>query len=194
MATIARGRGIVSVALCALAAHAVLYGSFSPGGAMHGYFGWYEPLVAGLTGLAVLAVGALVLAAALGHGRSRLRAVLPAPSATPGLQAARLAQAALISLFLQETFERSLALGHPAVPSFAPSTWLLVLVSLVAFAALLVLAGRLGTRIVSLVLGSPRRRLRSLALASPPRLRIAPQRRNPLAERRGLRAPPLLAG
>jgi hypothetical protein len=120
--------------------------------------------------------------------------VLPAPSASPGLQAARLAQTALVFLFLQETLERSLALGHPTVPSFAPSTWLLVIASLLLFAALLVFAGKLGARIVRLVLGTPRRRLRSPSLASPPRLRIAPPRRNPLAERRGLRAPPLLAG
>src|SRR5205823_6315643 len=76
---IARGRRLLSIALCALAAHAVLYGSLSPGGPMHGYFGWYETLVVGLTLGGVLAVGALVLAAAFGRRRSRLRAVLPAP-------------------------------------------------------------------------------------------------------------------
>ena len=194
MAVFARGRGFVSVALCALAAHAVLYGSFSPGGARHGYFGWYEPLVVGLTGLAVIAVGALALAAALGRGRAPLRALLPMPSANPGLQAARLAQAALVFLSLQETLERSLAQGHPAVPSFAPSTWLLVIFSLVVFAALLVLAGRLGAKIAHLVLGTQRRRLQMLTLALPPRPRIASHGRNPLADRRGLRAPPLPAG
>src|SRR5438094_5589141 len=144
---IARGRRLLSIAVCALAAHAVLYGSVSPGGAMHGYFGWYEMLVGGLTLGGVLAVGALVLAAALGHGRSRLRAVLPAPEERSALQVARLAQAALVFLFLQETLERSVSLGRAAVPSFAPSTWLLLLVSLVFFAALLVLAGRVGAGI-----------------------------------------------
>jgi hypothetical protein len=190
---IARGRRLLSVALCALAAHAVLYGSLSPGGPMHGYFGGYETLVGGLTLGGVLAVGALVLAAALGHGRSRLRAVLPAPEERSALQVARLARAALVFLFLQETLERSLSLGRAAVPSFAPSTWLLVLVSLVFFAALLVLAGRLGAGIVRLVLEASPRAASSVAVPLP-RPRTAPRRRKPLADRRGLRAPPLLAG
>jgi hypothetical protein len=193
MTLIARGRGIVSVALCALAAHAALYGSFAPGGGMHGYFSWYEPLVAGLTGAAVLTVAVLVVAASLGYGRSRLRELLPAPKGSAALQAARLAQAALVVLFLQETLERSLTLGHVAVPSFAPSTWLLVLVSLAFVAALLVLAGRLGARIVTRLLGGdPRRPFVSPAAALP--RPIALRRRSPLADRRALRAPPLLAG
>jgi len=160
---------------------------------MHGYFGWYETLVGGLTLSGVLAVGSLVLVAAFGHGRSLLRALLAAPEERGALQVARLAQAALVFLFLQETLEHSVSLGRAAVPAFAPSIWLPVLFSLVFFAALLVLAGRVVAGIVRLVLeASPR-------AASPtpvplPRPRTAPRRRRPLADRRGLRAPPLLAG
>jgi hypothetical protein len=170
-----------------------MYGSFTPAGSMHGYFAWYEPLVAGLTGLAVLAVGGVVLAAALGRGRTCLRAFLPAPRDSSAVQVARLAQAALVFLVLQETLEQSLTSGRIAVPSFAPSTWLLVIVALVLFAAILVLAGRLGAGIVSVMLGSAGSRTVSAAPPLPPPLSVAPRRRNPLADRRGLRAPPLLA-
>jgi len=37
---------LVSAAVCALGAHALLYGTFRPGDGMHGYFGWYEPALA----------------------------------------------------------------------------------------------------------------------------------------------------
>src|SRR5262249_47943627 len=46
---------LVSAAICALGAHALLYGSFRPAGGVHGYLGWYEPL------LALVAIAAVVI-------------------------------------------------------------------------------------------------------------------------------------
>src|SRR5207244_6318301 len=60
----AAARRLVPVAVCALVAHAALYGALRPADAEHAYFRWYEPVVLGLAlaGGAVL-VAALALAA-----------------------------------------------------------------------------------------------------------------------------------
>src|SRR5438128_1598006 len=46
---------LLPAAVCALGAHALLYGSFRPADGAHGYLGWYEPA------LALAAIAALVL-------------------------------------------------------------------------------------------------------------------------------------
>src|SRR5512133_1653631 len=46
---------LIPAAMCALGAHALLYGSFRPADGLHGYLGWYEPA------LAVAAIAAVVL-------------------------------------------------------------------------------------------------------------------------------------
>jgi hypothetical protein len=192
---------LVPVALCALAAHAVIYGSFRPSDGVHGYFGWYEPVVFGLGAAVVVGLGALVLAVLLGRGREwtrRLDRLLPAPDESGAGLAARtvvLARAAVVFLFLQETLERSLSARRLTPATFSPSTWCLALVATATFAVLLVLASRAGARLVECVLAGGRRPVAQRSVATPwPRVALVPGRRNALANRRGLRAPPLLAG
>ena len=194
------GRRIVPVALCALGAHAVIYASFLPSDGAHGYFRWYEPAVVGLGAAAVLMAAALALAALLGRGHrwtARLNAFLPEreSEASLALRTARLAQAAVVFLFLQETLERSLSSGHLAPASFSASTWFLIVSSTAALALLLVLAGRASAVLIERVLAGHVRRVRAReSRALRPRPVLLAPRRNPLADRRGLRAPPLLAG
>jgi hypothetical protein len=189
-------RGVVPVALCALAAHAVIYASFWPSDGEHVYFGWYEPVVVGLGAAAALA---LAVAALLGHGRertTRLQRFLPSTDESGAGLAVRtvaLARAAVVLLFLQETSERSLASRQLTPASFSPSTWCLALAASAGFALLLVLAGRAGARLIERVLAAPTPVDRVVA-AGWPRVPPAPTRRNPLADGRGLRAPPLRAG
>ena len=59
------------VALCALTAHAVLYRSLLPEDGVHGYFGWYEPLIAFLSAAS---------AAVIWFGRHLVPATRVAPS------------------------------------------------------------------------------------------------------------------
>jgi hypothetical protein len=132
--------GVVPAALCALAAHAVIYASFWPSDGEHVYFAWYEPLVVGLGVGAALALAVLAMAALLGHGRKwtrRLHGSLPAADASGADLAARtvgLARAAIVLLFLQETLERSLATRQLTPASFSPSTWCLALAASAGFA------------------------------------------------------------
>jgi len=194
-------QGLVPVALCALAAHAVIYGSFRPSDGVHGYFGWYEPVVFGLGAAVVVGLGALVVAVLLGRGREwtrRLHGLLPAPDETgAGLAAPTvvLARASVVFLFLQETLERSLSARHLTPATFSPSTWWLALVASATFALLLVLTSRAGARLVGRVLAPGRRFVPPKPLVAPwPRVVSVSARRNPLANSHGLRAPPRIAG
>lgn len=167
---------LLPAAVCALGAHALLYGTVRPGEGLHGYFGWYEP------GLAVVSLAAvLVLLPAM------LRRRLPIQETVR-----RVSTAALVVLLVQESLERSLQSGHPVFAVLRPSQWLVLLAGIAATALVLAVALRAGHVVVSLLRG-PR----------PPRTRIAagwsvvtaargPAR--PLAARFALRAPPLLAG
>src|SRR4051812_48501734 len=102
---------LLPAALCALGAHALLYGSFRPAAGVHGYLGWYEPALA----LVAIAVVVLIRPVAL---RSRL----------PIAETARgLASRALVLVLVQESLERSLHVGHPAVAAMTPSGWLALL-------------------------------------------------------------------
>lgn len=199
---LARTRGGLAVLACALAAHAVLYRSLWPSDGVHGYFGWYEPLVWGLSALAVLLVGALLIAGLLGL-RSRavetLKSLLrPAaqPDVPPSSSIGRLATASLVLLLVQESLERSFASGSPAVATFAPSEWLLLFVVLGLFAAALVFGTRSCAALLDLVFAdSSRRAIPPLRSPRPARLFLGTLRRqSPLALGRGLRAPPILAG
>jgi hypothetical protein len=197
---VAPGGSLFSASLCALAAHAVIYSSFWPSDGAHGYFGWYEAAIGGVGAAAVLVLTALVVASLVARGQEWtkwLHRLLPAPG--PGAQLAsrtvRLGRAAMALLFLQETLERSLSARQLTPATFSFSTWLLAILASAAFALLLVVAGRAGVRLIEHVIADGPR----LALPRPPvaswlERRDEPRRRNPLADRRGLRAPPLLAG
>src|SRR5512132_2704544 len=88
---------IVPAALCALGAHALLYGTVRPDDGLHGYFGWYEPAVA-LAGIAAASVARPLW----------LRTTAPVAETSR-----RLAATALAVLLAQESLERSFAAGHP---------------------------------------------------------------------------------
>jgi hypothetical protein len=125
---------LLPAAICALGAHALLYGSFRPADGVHGYLGWYEPA------LAVAAIAAVVLVRP-----ERLRTRLPL-----GEIVRSLSLPALLIVIAQESVERSAQLGHPAVVSMTPSGWLVLVVGIVATALVLGLALRAGHAVLSL--------------------------------------------
>jgi hypothetical protein len=192
-----RVRWLLPAALCALAAHAAVYGTFTPADGIHGYLGWYQPLVAALSLAAAAGLLGLVLAARLGRGRrlaGAVRGFLPREEGRgTALPTIRLGRGALVVFFLQETLERSISSRSFEPASLRPSTWSLVLLVAILCAALLVLAGRGGIRLVLRAAAWRIRRLRRDPAPAPER-EWAPRRRSPLALRQGLRAPPLLAG
>jgi hypothetical protein len=178
-----RGWLLLPGALCALAAHAVAYRSFFPAGQTHRYLDWYEPA---LGALSLVALGLLACLAAFALSGGRL------PVERPDDPWARLGGTGVALFLAQETLERSLQAGslHPA--ALSATTWLAVLVAVALSAGLLALLAR-GAELVRLVLrrvGTPRART---AVARPRPVEV-PRRRSPLADRRGLRAPPLVAG
>ena len=191
-------RRLLPVALCALGGHFALYRSLDPSTGGHAYFAWYEPLVVGLTIAALLGLATLLLAAVLGRDslrRTVVRALLPATAQPPlpaSIRAVRLALASVAFLAAQETFERTLTEGRLAPAAFSPSQVLLVLVVLAALAGLVALVERSCSQLIALVVAPARRlRDRSAGLSFPAERPFAARRRNPLAELRGLRAPPL---
>jgi hypothetical protein len=166
----------VASAVCALAAHAVVYGTLWPSDPAHVYFGWYEPL--SLLSLAVV-VGLLAV--------PRLRGLVPWRILSVSQTARALGASSLAFLVVQESVERTFAAGHPAFAAFTPSQWLLVLLVLAAAALALSFALRA-------VLGRPAARPVSapaLVHEGWSVLPATPRRSRPLAGRFALRAPPL---
>ena len=190
-------RNVLPVLLCALGGHLALFRTLLPSGRGHAYFGWYEPLVAGLSVAALVVLAGLLLVAALGGESLRRRVVpmlLPATARPlPGtVRAVRLALASIGFLVCQETLERTLTEGRLSAAAFAPSQLLLVLAVIGAAAALVALVERSCSQLIALV--APRLlrlRIRVAALWFPPSRPLLVRRRNALAELRGLRAPPL---
>jgi hypothetical protein len=167
---------LLPASICALAGHALLYGSFRPADGVHGYLGWYEPVLA----LAAVAVVVVIRPVAL---RSRLPI---------GETARGLAARALVIVLVQESLERSLHVGHPAVAVMTPSGWLVLVGSLVATAFALALALRAGQAVYSLFTAARVRRLPVLVRRSVGAVTLPAAR--PLAGNVALRGPPALAG
>lgn len=192
-------RHVLPVLLCALAGHLALYGTLLPSGGVHAYFGWYEPLVAGLSVAALAVLAGLLLVAAFGGEALRRRVVpvlLPAAARPlPGtVRAVRLGLASVGFLVCQETLERTLSADRLSAAGFSSSQILVVLAVIGAAAALLALVERSCSQLIALV--APRLlrlRIRAASLSFPPARPPLTRRRNPLAELRGLRAPPLPA-
>jgi hypothetical protein len=166
---------LIPAAVCALGAHALLYGTFQPGDGLHGYFGWYEPALAGVS-LAVLLVARPV----------SLRTRSPLAETVR-----RVSTAAILVLLAQESLERTLQAGHPAFVVLTPSQWLVLLVGIGATAFLLAFALRAGQTVIGLL----RRveRSRALTVARWNVVTVRSRRARPLAERFALRAPPAVA-
>jgi hypothetical protein len=190
-------RLLLPVALCALAGHLALYRTLLPSSGAHAYLAWYEPAVAGLSLVSVIVFVVLLGAAAIGRAslrRTVVRALVPAtkqpvPAST---RAVRLALASIAFLVTQETFERSVSAGHLSPAGFDSPQIVLVLAVVAALAALLAVFERSCSELVDLVArGLPRVALRLAPFAFPAIRPVLARRRNPLAELRGLRAPPV---
>jgi hypothetical protein len=192
-------RHVTAVALCALVAHAVAYGSLMPEDGAHGYFTWYAPLVGALSALSIL-VTSLAFLIALVSPASRfdvvIRSILPTRSADRSVFAElfRLAGATLLFLAVQESLERSLSAGRLELVSFAPSTLVFLVTAVLFAAAAIALAERALSSLTEIVLrgarATGRKRLRR---PWPPAYLVPRARLRPLAVHGGLRAPPLLA-
>jgi hypothetical protein len=187
-------RRLPAAAVCALAAHALVYRTLTPADGMHGYFGWYEPVVAvasaaclvGLLSLLAVAVVARRLGRPIRHGLAE-----PAPLAS---SVRSLAAASLAFFLVQEALERSVALGHPSVAVLAPSDWVTLLAAVAVVSFVLAAALRLGREVVRRVLGARSRPVRLRGVAGWSIRTARPIRPRPLAGRFALRAPPPLSG
>jgi hypothetical protein len=167
---------LLTAAVCALGAHALLYGTFRPGDGLHGYFGWYEP---------ALSLAALVSLLLLRPACLRMRYPI-------GETTRRLSVTALFVLLAQESLERSLQAGHPAFAALTPSQLLVLLAGIAAAALALAVALRAGHVVAALLVRSRTFRRRTLARWSV--VTVRRRRARPLASQFALRAPPLLAG
>ena len=193
-------RHVTAVALCALVAHAVAYGSLVPEDGAHGYFTWYAPLVGVLSALSIV-VTLLALLTALASGpASRLdvvtRSILPTRSTDGSVFAElfRLAAAALVFLAVQESLERSLSAGRPELVSFAPSTLAFLVTAVLFAAAVIALVERALSSLTDIVLRAARATgWKHLPRGWRPAHLVPRARLRPLAVHGGLRAPPLLA-
>jgi hypothetical protein len=176
------------VALCALTAHAALYWSLFPADGVHGYFGWYEPAVAALSIASALVVGVAAVAALLGR-RSRVLAALRAtpPTAMSGVRLAALAAGWLV---VQETIERSVGAGQFELATFGIAGWSIIVGATIVAAGALTLLARIGAAFVRAAASAPSRRFARSQSVVRWIASVPPRRRRPLADRRGLRAPP----
>lgn len=166
---------LIPAAVCALGAHALLYGTFRPEDGLHGYLGWYEP------GVAILALTVLLVVRP-----ACLRNRLPIDETARGLSLTT-----LFVLLVQESIERSVQMGHPAFAVMTPSQWLVLLVGVAATALLLAFALRAGQVVVQLMRPARTRATATVARWSVVTIQRGPAR--PLAQRFALRAPPRLA-
>jgi hypothetical protein len=188
-------RRSLALLLCACGAHAALHRSFLPGDAVHAYFRWYEPVVGALSATALLVFAGLLLSALAGpRGRERVRRLLRPSQPGLGVQrrAVRLGLATTLLVLVQESVEQSVAAGAPRPAAFPASGIVLLLLATGLLALVVALLERSGRLLLRLVLGAPVRLRRAGPLARPAPA-AAVRRRNPLALRLGLRAPPLPA-
>lgn len=178
-------RRLIEVAACALAAHALVYRTLLPGDGMHGYFTWYEPVVAVASVLSVLWLLFAVVRTVSGRASSLPAA--PAPFATTF---GELFGSTFLFLLVQESFERSVETGRPAAAMFTPASVLALAAAASVVAVALAAARCLGRAAVQLLLRTAQPRV---ADGGAQRWHVAPApvlRLRPLAERFGMRAPP----
>ncbi len=179
--------------VCALIAHAAVYRSLVPDDGLHGYFGWYVPLVAVATVCSLLAV----MVGGLGP-RSRaarlIQSCLPARSRTRHLgTVVGLASGGLAVLVVQESLERSLGAGAFTLVSFDASMWPVLLVVLVLAAALVLGVGRTAIALGELVFNARRRLVRMTRVLSHRGTSPGVDRKSALLGwHAGSRAPPLV--
>ena len=191
---------LLPVPLCALAGHAVLFDSLFPADGVHSYFGWYEPTIAALSLTSLLVLLVLVLVSLFG-GESVRGAVSRFVTPAEGGRRMHLVDRALLLvlasatfLFVQESIETSVAAGRFDPAFIPPGRLLLLLLALSVFAGVVARVEWWCRRLVARILGRvqasgcPAR----VGRATPPERAIrSGRRRHPLADRRGMRAPPL---
>jgi hypothetical protein len=166
---------LLSAAVCALGAHALVYATLRPGDGLHGYLGWYELVLALASVVALLVVRP-----------TRLLTRRPVEET-----ARRIAVGALLVLLAQESLERSVEAGRPTFVALTPSQWLLLLFAVAATALLLAFALRAGQAVVARLVR--RDAVRPRAAATWSIVTVSPRPARPLAERFALRAPPAAA-
>jgi len=168
-----------------------------PSDHVHGYFGWYASAIGVLSLAALVALAVLMtagLAGASGTWITRLRAALRPQKAD--VSSARctggLAASSVVFLVIQESLERSVELGRPALAVFTPSTWLLLAGVSALIASIVVWLTRSCTALIDHVFAAAvHRGLTAEAVPNCARRALAElPRRHPLADRRGTRAPP----
>lgn len=166
---------LLSAAICALGAHALLYGTFQPTDGMHRYLGWYQPAIAVAAIVTVIVVRPVWLRTELPVGEAARRLLVPA----------------LVILFVQESLERSVQAGHPAFAALTPSGWLVVLAGIAATALALALALRAGQAVVALLRRTRPTYARVVTARAVHVVAASPRR--PLSGNVALRAPPAFA-
>jgi hypothetical protein len=188
------GRWLVASMVCALVAHTAVYRSLVPDDGLHGYFGWYVPLVA------VASLGSLLAVVLAGLCRGSrparlIRLCLPTrPTTFRGVPVASLASGGLAFLMLQESLERSLDAGALSPATFDASTWPLLVVVLVLAAAVVLAVGRTAVVLTERAFGAGRlRRPRARVQSRLGRGRGVVRKPALLGLHAGLRAPPLVA-
>jgi hypothetical protein len=183
---------LVPVAVCALAAHAVLYRSLTPHDGVHGYLGTYEAVV-GLVSLVSFAVVAVAAAwTVTGRATVARRMLAPLPVAPTRRASARRAALGLAVLAMQESAERSVAAGHAQGPGLGVAAWAIAILTVVAASAVLDALARAGGTVLRLLEARCGTIVRPRAVLRSPD-GVTPRRRRVLADRHGVRAPPLAA-
>lgn len=181
-------RRLIEAAACALAAHALVYRTLLPGDSMHGYFTWYEPAVGVASLLSLLWLVFSVVRTVSGRASS-----LPAAPALFAPTFGELFGATFLFLLVQESFERSVETGRPAVAMFTPVSVLALAAAASVVAVALAAARCLGRAAVQMLLRPAEPRVTDGG-AQRWHVALAPTfRPRPLAQRFGMRAPPLAA-
>jgi hypothetical protein len=182
------GRRSLAVLVCALAAHALAYGSLVPGDGLHDYLRAYEAVVGAVSVVALIAAVDAITVAVLRPGSERLR-LLGRPPRRPafGRRPASLASAAFVVVILQELLERSLS-GEAA--ALGTGALLVMLFAVAAVGAAIALVERLCGAVITAVLGRRTRFPRLAPVSHALRAPRSARRRSVLAGRHGVRAPP----
>jgi hypothetical protein len=185
-------RRSLTVFVCALAGHAAAYGSLLPHDAAHGYLGGYEIAVAAASG-AALAVMAVSLVGLL-TGRLRPLRALGLPERST-LQSSRravsLGVGAVALLVVQESLEALVAPGPKDLAGGSAGRWLIAILVTALCAVVLTTLGHSCAELIRGLVAEGGRLRRPVATAITVR-RVRRRHTNPLAQFRGLRAPPPL--
>jgi hypothetical protein len=170
-----------------------MYRTLWPTDGAHGYFGWYEPVVAAASLLSLAALASFLGIAYVAKRAGRPLRPWHGSARRPLAETARSLSAASLLVFLtQETMERSLEAGHPTLPPLMPSQWLALLAGITLTSLTLAAAISAGEAATRSLLARPVPRL------APRRVRTRTwtvttsdlRARRPLAARFALRAPP----